>query len=67
MFVNVDIFKISTPFREVDRSSILRIAYPKKDLLICSLITCYLNICFLFIVFTVNINYLETSIPVLSL
>ena len=65
MFVNVDNSKISIPFREVDRSSILWIAYPEKDLLICSLITCYLNICFC-LLFTVNVNYLETSIPVLS-
>ena len=46
MFVNVDFFKISIPFREVDRSSILWIVYPEKDFPICSLITCYLNICF---------------------
>ena len=51
MFVNVDIFKMSIPFREVDRSSIPWIAYPEKDLPICSLITCYLNVCFLFIVY----------------
>ena len=66
MFVNIDNSKISIPFREVDRSSILWIAYIGKDLPICSLITCYLNI-FFCLLFIVNINYLETSIPVLSL
>ena len=46
MFVNVDFFKISIPFRELDRSSILWIAYPEMDFPICSLITCYLKILF---------------------
>ena len=47
MFVNVGIFKISIPFREVDRSSIFFV----KDKIICSFIVCYLNICCLFFVY----------------
>ena len=62
MFVNVDIFKISIPFREVDRSSIL---LERIWLLVLWLLVIWIFVVCL--LFTVNINYLETSIPVLSL